>query len=53
MTDERISDVSVLSDMIEIRNGFKHAIFLDMMMLTKSLLKYLYFNYCTIAILMC
>ena len=39
VTDERISDVNVLSDMIEIRNGFKTCDILAMMMLRKSLLK--------------
>ena len=40
VSDETISDVSVLSDMIDIRNGLKTCdIFLAMMMLTMSLLK--------------
>ena len=39
MSDERISDVSVLSDMIEIRNGLKTCDILAMMMLMMSLLK--------------
>ena len=39
VSDERISDVSVLSDMIEIRNGLKTWDILGMMMLTMLLLK--------------
>ena len=39
VTDERKPDVSVLFDMIEIRNGLKTCDILTIIILTKSLLK--------------
>ena len=39
VSDERISDMTVLSDMIEIRNGLKTWDILAIIMLTMSLLK--------------